>query len=193
MATGHISNLELNNSPALDRAPKRVNIKKVAIISSISIILLAIIVCVGISIYVGLSLTKPEKKAIDISPNDYEIEYQDIEFLSEDGETKLSGWVLEPTEPAKMNIIFAHGYKGNRYQENIPFLPLSKHLLEKGYRIVMFDFRYAGNSEGEMTTVGVKEKRDLLGAIDWTTAHFDEPVGLLGISMGASTSNFSRG
>ena len=44
-----------------------------------------------------------------------------------------------------------------------------------------------------MTTVGVKEKRDLLGAIDWTTANFDEPVGLLGISMGASTSNLSRG
>ena len=77
---GSYENLELNNSPALDRAPKRVNIKKVAIISSISIILLAIIMCVGISIYVGLSLTKPEKKAIDISPSDYEIDIRTLSF-----------------------------------------------------------------------------------------------------------------
>jgi dipeptidyl aminopeptidase/acylaminoacyl peptidase len=149
---------------------------------------LAAAACIAISVYVGTNLTQPEKKPIAISPADYEIDYRDIHFYSSGDKTKLSGWVLEPPVPAKMNIIFAHGYKGNRYEENIPFMPLANNLLAKGYRVVMFDFRNAGESEGDMTTVGVKEKLDLLGAIDWTAAHYKEPIGLLGISMGASTS-----
>ncbi|VEF48970.1 dipeptidyl aminopeptidase/acylaminoacyl-peptidase-like protein [Bacillus freudenreichii] len=177
-----------NTTPVTGRRPGIRNKKKAAWIAVVSIILLAFGVSVGISVYVGTNLTKPEKKAIDILPSDYEMVYKDIEFMSKDAKTKLSGWVLEPPVPAKMNVVFAHGYKGNRYEENIPFLPLASNLLADGYRVIMFDFRYAGESEGEMTTVGVKEKLDLLGAVDWTAEHYDEPVGLLGISMGAATS-----
>lgn len=177
-----------NTTPVTARRPGIRNKKKIAWIAVVTIILITFAACVGISIYVGTNLTKPEKKTIDVLPSDYEMEYKDIEFMSKDERTKLSGWVLEPSVPAKMNIIFAHGYKGNRYEENIPFLPLASNMLADGYRVIMFDFRYAGESEGEMTTVGVKEKLDLLGAVDWTTSHYDEPVGLLGISMGAATS-----
>src|SRR5699024_7311604 len=68
------------------------------------------------------------------------------------------------------------------------FFTMADDLLEKGYRIVMFDFRYAGDSDGEMATVGAKEQLDLLGVIDWADENYEEPIGLLGISMGASTS-----
>lgn len=172
----------------IKKSPKRWNKKKLAVISGIIIILLTITVLVSISVKVGLELTKPEKKSIVLFPSDYGIEFRDIQFFSNDGETKLSGWVLEPEVPVKMNLIFAHGYKGNRYEENIPFFPLANDLLLKGYRIVMFDFRYAGESEGKMTTVGAKEKLDVIGAVDWVTEHYDEPVGLLGISMGGAAS-----
>ncbi|MFS0645312.1 alpha/beta hydrolase [Siminovitchia sp. 179-K 8D1 HS] len=179
---------EINRETAINGGPKKWSRKKLVYSTLAVLLLLIAAACIAISIYVGTNLTKPAKKPIDISPSDYEMDYQDIEFYSNDAKTKLAGWVLEPPVPAKMNVIFAHGYKGNRYEENIPFMPLANNLLAKGYRIVMFDFRYAGESEGDMTTVGVKEKLDLLGAIDWTAAHYDEPIGLLGISMGASTS-----
>src|SRR5690625_5772218 len=39
-----------------------------------------------------------------------------------------------------------------------------------------------------MATVGAKEQLDLLGVIDWVDENYEEPIGLLGISMGASTS-----
>ncbi|WP_144461327.1 alpha/beta hydrolase [Siminovitchia fortis] len=177
-----------NSSPVLRKRPGTWNKKKIAWIAGIIIILLAFSTCIGVSVYVGTNLTKPAKKAIEVLPSDYEMEYKDIEFMSKDEKTKLSGWVLEPPGTAKMNVVFAHGYKGNRYEENIPFLPLASNLLADGYRVIMFDFRHAGESDGEMTTVGVKEKLDLLGAIDWTAENYEEPVGLLGISMGAATS-----
>src|SRR5690625_2958901 len=55
------------------------------------IILIALIVCIGISVYVGNSMTHPEKKPIDQFPSDYGMDYEDIEFVSRDGETDLSG------------------------------------------------------------------------------------------------------
>lgn len=152
------------------------------------ILLLTLLATVSISIYVGHQMTHPEKKPIDQFPSDYGIEYEDITFLSDDGETNLSGWVLHPESDAKMTIIFAHGYKGNRFEDHIPFFSLAEHLLAHDYRVVMFDFRYAGESEGTMTTVGAKEQFDLLGAVHWVKENYSEPIGLYGISMGASTS-----
>lgn len=155
------------------------------------IILLAIIVCVGISIYVGHSMTHPDKKPIDQFPSDFGIEYDDISFVSHDQTTELSGWVLHPENSPKMTMIFAHGYKGNRIEDHISFMSMAKDLIERDYRVIMFDFRYAGDSEGDMSTVGAKEQLDLLGAIDWAVDHYNEPVGLLGMSMGASTAILS--
>ncbi|MBS4220386.1 alpha/beta fold hydrolase [Bacillus sp. FJAT-49711] len=166
---------------------KKINIKKWVMISS-AFIVLAIIVCFAISTYKGMKMLRPDQKAVNVLPSDYGINYQDIEILSKDGKTKLSGWVLEPEGQPKMNIIFSHGYGENRVEEGMPFLPLAKELLEDGYRIIAFDFRHSGNSDGEMTTIGAKEKLDLLGVINWTKKNYKEPIGLLGVSMGASTS-----
>lgn len=162
--------------------------KRITWITISTIILLAIIACIGISIYVGNTMTHPEKKPIDQVPSDYGIDYEDVSFMSRDQEITLKGWVLQPEVPAKMTIIFGHGYKGNRFEDHVPFFSMAEGLLERGYRILMFDFRFAGESGGEMTTIGAKEQLDMLGAIDYVNDHYEEPAGLLGISMGASTS-----
>ncbi|WP_233711010.1 alpha/beta hydrolase [Lederbergia citrisecunda] len=167
---------------------KKMSITKLTIIIISIIIALTLIVCSAISAYTGLNLLRPDKKTIDVSPSDIGFNYQDIKILSEDGETKLSGWVLDPEVQPKMNLIFAHGYGENRIEEGMPFFSLADVLIKKGYRIITFDFRHSGNSEGDMTTIGIKEKLDLLGVINWTKNNYKEPIGLLGVSMGASTS-----
>lgn len=163
--------------------------KKIVWITGSFIILAIISVVIGISVHVGNSMTHPEKKPIDQFPTDHGMSYDDISFKSRDGETNLAGWVLDPEETPKMTIIFGHGYKGNRFEDHISFFDMAKDLLAKDYRIIMFDFRYAGDSEGSMSTVGAKEQLDMLGAIDYVTDHYPEQeIGLLGMSMGASTS-----
>ncbi|MCJ8008973.1 alpha/beta hydrolase [Lederbergia wuyishanensis] len=167
---------------------RKMSLMKLAIFIVSIMFVITSIMCIIISAYKGLYLLKPEKKSINNSPSEYGLNYQDIEILSEDGKTTLSGWVLEPIERPKMNIIFSHGYGENRLEEGMPFLSLANELLEKGYRVIAFDFRHSGNSEGDMTSLGVKEKMDLLGVINWTTKQYEEPIGLLGASMGAATS-----
>lgn len=167
--------------------PKKRKWRKWLLITLISLIVIASGVVIGISVHVGNSMTHPEKKAIEEVPSDHGMDYDDIEFLSDDGETDLSGWVIHPEEEAQMTVIFGHGYKGNRYEDHISFFEIAEGLLERGYRVVFFDFRYAGDSGGEMSTVGAKEQLDMLGAVDYIADEYDDPIGLLGFSMGGST------
>lgn len=145
-----------------------------------------IVICLLISFYVGWRLTHPSKNPITKTPSSYQLSYQDISFLSEDNKTHLKGWLIPSQGKPKMNIIFSHGYKGNRLDGN--FLLLANRLSKEGYNIVLFDFRNSGESEGNATTVGVKEKLDLLGAIQWVKKDNKLPIALYGVSMGASTS-----
>ncbi|MCU7667673.1 alpha/beta hydrolase [Bacillus thuringiensis] len=147
--------------------------------------------CVGLSLYVGLNLTRKKRRPIEDNPENHKLTYKDIEFKSLDGETNIKGWLLPTKEEPKLNIIMAHGYGGNRH--NAGFIHLSKRLVPLGYQTLMFDFRNSGESEGKVTTIGAREKYDLLGAIEWIKTQNDKPIVLHGVSMGAATSILAAG
>ncbi|WP_041470466.1 alpha/beta hydrolase [Geobacillus sp. GHH01] len=171
----------------LVRTPRRTK-RRVWISAAIGVVMLGVLACVGLSVYVGWQLTHKPREPITMTPKDYGMAYESATFTSKDGKTALEGWIIPPKGAAKMTVIFAHGYAGNRIQKNVPFLPLAKRLVDKGYRIILFDFRASGESGGDMITIGVKEKDDLLGVIDYAKRHYREPVALYGVSMGAATS-----
>ncbi|QHN49170.1 alpha/beta fold hydrolase [Geobacillus stearothermophilus] len=171
----------------LDRKPIA-SVRRIWLPLSMAIVLLGTLVCIGLSVYVGWQLTHKPREPITMTPKDYGMAYESATFTSKDGKTALEGWIIPPKGAAKMTVIFAHGYGNNRVQENVPFLPLAKRLVDDGYRVILFDFRASGESEGDMITIGVKEKDDLLGVIDYAKRHYREPVALYGVSMGAATS-----
>ncbi|CAM3380753.1 alpha/beta hydrolase [Marinicrinis lubricantis] len=166
---------------------------KAAAFAASALTAVAAVATIGISVFVGLRMTKKPRKPIDDHPDKHGMVYEDIHFLSRDGRTALKGWVLEPLDgKAKMTIIFSHGYAGNRLEPNVGFMSLSQRFIRRGFRVVLFDFRRSGESGGKTITIGTKEKLDLLGAIDWVKRHDPgTPIGLYGISMGASTSILS--
>ncbi|AMX83806.1 alpha/beta hydrolase [Geobacillus subterraneus] len=171
----------------LGRTPHRL-LRRVWVPLSLAIVALGVLACIGVSVYVGWQLTHKERQPITETPHDYGMTYENATFISKDGKTRLKGWIISPQKPARMTVVFAHGYGNNRVQENVPFLPLAKRLAAEGYRVVLFDFRASGESGGDMITIGVKEKDDLLGVIDYAKKHFHEPIALYGVSMGAATS-----
>ncbi|ALA68807.1 alpha/beta hydrolase [Geobacillus stearothermophilus 10] len=171
----------------LVRTPRRTK-RRVWVSAAIGVVILGVLVCVGLSVYVGWQLTHKPRAPIVVTPKDYGMAYERATFASKDRKTALKGWIIPPKGTAKMTVIFAHGYGNNRVQENVPFLPLAKRLVDDGYRVILFDFRASGESEGDMITIGVKEKDDLLGVIDYAKRHYREPVALYGVSMGAATS-----
>jgi uncharacterized protein len=143
--------------------------------------------CIGVSGYVGWSLTHPNKKPIVNFPESYQLAYQTVEFKSRADGTLLRGWLIAGNPDRERIVIFAHGYRDNRSDIDA-VLPTAKALHNKGIASLLFDFRNSGESDGTFTSVGEYEKGDLLAAIDYAKQLGYKQIGLIGYSMGASTS-----
>src|SRR4051812_19260756 len=104
------------------------------------LLLIIIIGSVGISTLVGWKLTHPEPEPLTDSPDNYGLSYDSVEFGSRLKDVTLKGWFLPAattTEPAKMTVIMAHGYRDNRLQTGAQALKLAKELVAQGYNVLM--------------------------------------------------------
>ena len=59
------------------------------------------------------------------------------------------------------------------------------------YNLLLFDFRYLGESQGKYSTAGAKEKEDLLATIKFLKARGIKEVGVWGLSMGGAVALMS--
>lgn len=128
-----------------------------------------------------LSAIRPPKITSDITPKDYSLEFERVEFQTRDNVT-LRGWYIPATggETGK-TIIGLHGYpadKGN-------ILPVLRSFANE-YNLLLFDFRYFGESDGAYSTAGAKEVEDLRAAVAFAKRRGAERIGVWGFSMGGA-------
>ncbi len=126
-----------------------------------------------------LSIVPPKFKT-KVTPTTYELNYENVSFRTSDG-LKLRGWFI-PNKNSDAVIIVGHGYpfdKANILQ--------ATHFLSDKYNLLLFDFRYFGESEGRYTTGGVKESKDVLVAIKFLEREKNfTKIGAVGFSMSAA-------
>ncbi len=154
-----------------------------------ALLVVAVIACAGVSVYVGWSLSHAAKRPVDQNPAQVGLAYEPVEFAATDG-VRLSAWFI-PSGDSSSTIIVAHGYRSNRLSPSLPALELARSLVEGGFNVLMFDFRNSGESDGDVTTLGYHEVKDVYGAVEWLAAQRPERaehIGLIGFSMGAATS-----
>ena len=115
-------------------------------------------------------------------PSNYNLAFEEVHFTSRD-RVKLFGWWI-PADNAIGTIVLCHGQRGSMDGDTKQAVPLH----DAGFNVFMFDFRAHGRSEGEFVTMGMYEKEDLLGVMDYLdTERGIVDVGVLGFSMGAAT------
>jgi len=147
----------------------------------------------AIALRVSWKLTHPPRKPVDMNPADYGLSSaEDVAFPSRDPHVRLRGWYIAAEANGVTGngctLIFAHGYSQNRQEPHLPALSLASRLVSKGYDVLLFDFRNAGESGGSLTTIGLKEQLDLLGAVDYAADRGPQrKIGLVGFSMGGAT------
>lgn len=132
----------------------------------------------GLSFYIARLLTRRRMPDAPASPTDHDLDYEDVAFSSRDGLT-LRGWFIPATSP-RGTVIFCHGHAGSMD----PDLKYAPAFHDRGYNVLMCDFRAHGRSDGHLVSMGSLEQQDLLGAIDWLQQRGIERVGVLGFSMG---------
>jgi pimeloyl-ACP methyl ester carboxylesterase len=127
--------------------------------------------------------THPEREA----PRGVEFESmfmgaEEIGFPSVDG-TQLVGWVAEG-DPGRPPVLLCHDLGSSKAS----LVGLGLELHGRGFTVLLFDFRGHGQSEGRSSTLGLKEKRDILGALDYLAQRLGREiagVGVYGAGMGA--------
>lgn len=122
---------------------------------------------------------RPHKYLIGDDPEELGLDFEKVEFKTGDN-INLKG-LFFPKDNTKKAIIVGHGYPFSK--ENV--LDFAR-FLHKDYNLLFFDFRYFGESEGFYTTVGIKEKEDILAAVKFLKKKNLTDIGALGISMSAA-------
>jgi uncharacterized protein len=179
-----MSTYELAHSPQFRRRRK---VLRFSVIAAFILVVIAMLGSFGMSFYVGWNLTHPKRTPITLTPEKYHLAYQKVVFPSRVDHLHIDGWFIPADKPTDKIVIEAHGYRQNRSNDE-PALPSALALHQAGFAVLMFDFRDSGVSEGQQVSVGLFEERDLLGAIDYAKSKGFHHIGLLGFSMGASTS-----
>jgi pimeloyl-ACP methyl ester carboxylesterase len=132
----------------------------------------------GLSLGLSIPLTRRQLQKVVTSPNQYELPFEDVSFITDDG-VKLAGWWI-PSDRSTRTIIFLHGFRGSMD----PDLKYAPAFHNHNYNVLMFDFRAHGRSAGKSTSLGAIEVKDATAAIQFARAHGSNKIGLLGFSMG---------
>lgn len=157
-------------------------------------------------------MIKPGKSPVFETPDQYQLDYEDVTFETNDG-VSLSGWLIKGGTDKV--IIQSHfgvqcsrcGYtqegkgmmKNALWTSDIHFLNQASYLLKAGYSVLMYDLRNHGDSGSGTTpwvTWGTEERKDVLAAVNFITTHEDfqeASIGLLSICMGAASTTFAYG
>lgn len=111
-----------------------------------------------------------------------------IVILASDG-TKLEGHYYERKKNAPL-VIFFHGFRGNSYVDGVPIYKIAQ---KEKWNVLLVSMRAHDESEGNIFTLGVKERYDCVNWANWAAKHFgrETPIFLMGISMGASVAMMS--
>ena len=160
--------------------------------------------------YLSNAIIKGGQAPVFGTPADYGLNYEEVSFKAED-QVNLKGWLIQGgTEKV---IIQSHygvqssrsGYTpkgkgvGKMWKEDIVFLRHVKYLVDKGYSILMYDFRNHGQSDTgtcPWVTWGPEEAKDILAAVKYISNHpnyKNSHIGLLSICMGAASSTYAFG
>lgn len=157
------------------------------------IILIAIILLAGYMTIGGVAanrLTLPERKVIpQNNPGKLGISFVDVSFLARDGKTEIAGWYMRASTAEKA-IILVHGRDASRSDAiQGHWVELGAGLNRAGFTVLMIDLRGHGESSTGRFTYGLRERQDVLGALDYLEERGYQPgkIGILGLSLGAAS------
>jgi pimeloyl-ACP methyl ester carboxylesterase len=125
----------------------------------------------------------------DRTPAALGLAYRDAPLVTEDG-LHLGAWFLPGTRPE--SLIMVHGIGSNR----TVLLEMAADLHARGYNLLLLDLRAHGSSEGDISTLGVKEVRDIRAAAAFlqTQPEVDpNRIGIYGGSLGGAVALLSAG
>lgn len=96
----------------------------------------------------------------------FNLPFEHIRIPTRDGLT-LDGWFIPHRPASDRTLVICHGAGANKGN----FVWFLGPLAHRGYNVLFFDFRAHGGSDGRTTTYGIRERHDVIAAVDWLERH----------------------
>lgn len=154
----------------------------------------------AVSVYIAMRIMEVQPMRISATPASLGLQYKDITFPSRYDHLQIKGWYIPGVLPdghltSQRAIIVVHGNTTNRADTGVGLLNLSSDLAHRGFAVLAFDMRGAGESPAAPRSFGLYEQRDVLGAVDFLrsgTLPYPElgrphAIGGWGVSLGGAT------
>ena len=148
------------------------------------------ILAVGAGIFLAESALHPGRRRLSAADHSRGLQiaaqgnaaFDEVEIAAADG-IRLRGWNMRPLQNNGDAVILFHGLNDNR----IGTIGYAELFLKHGYSVLMPDARAHGESEGELATYGLLEKKDIQRWSAWLESN-EHPHCIFGFaeSMGAA-------
>ncbi|HKQ97688.1 MAG TPA: hypothetical protein VJV75_07430, partial [Candidatus Polarisedimenticolia bacterium] len=149
-------------------------------------VLIAFVAVVGVTIAAFIALlraaTQVPVHTDRQDPADLLLRADEVAFESADG-VRLQAWLVHGRAGAPA-IVLCHDLGGSRSDLLNGAIVLNR----VGYRLLLLDFRRHGGSAAAESTLGARERLDVLAAVAWLQAEAKDkeaPIGAWGVGMGA--------
>lgn len=147
-------------------------------------IILAGVIFILFSLYGFWQAIHPPRYITNLTPKDLGWEFEEISLNTTDG-IKLAAWMVPfdsaQGKPSDKVIILLHGYPADKAN-----LLEWAEFLHQDFNLFFLDFRYFGDSEGKLTTIGHHEQKDLKAALDYLEKRNFKKIGAMGFSLGGA-------
>lgn len=113
-------------------------------------------------------------------PKNTKLPSQKYETLKLQSNKEIECWLIK-TNNSKGTIILFHGYGS----EKSSMISKSDEFLKLGFSTMLVDFMGSGNSQGNQTTIGFDEAKEVKTSFDYLVHKGEKNIYLFGTSMGA--------
>ena len=136
----------------------------------------------AVSLWTFWLAVRPPRVLIGATPRDHGLAGEDVRISTRDG-LRLAAWFIPSSEGTGANgaIVLLHGYPA----EKADLLPIAA-ALHPRFATLLVDLRYFGGSEGNVTTLGHREREDVQRAVDALGQRGFAHIGVFGYSLGGA-------
>lgn len=112
--------------------------------------------------------------------------YERVTLTTRDG-LRIEAQLFYSQAETKASVVIVHGAANDACLEFM--YPLAQPFVDAGYNVMVITMRNFGASDGDLTSFGYSEWRDVAAAVTWLELRYPQtPVFTLGLSMGGGTS-----